>query len=487
MPAEPHGRETADLVAAYNDVAYVSDPVPQCHPNRLATIGRLLGLETAPLATCRVLELACGEGINLLPPAATLPQASFVGIDIAPAPLARAQQMTDDLGLANVRLLQCDLAALPADLGPFDYVIARGVHSWLPDEVRAHLLPAIARHLAPGGVALASYNTLPGCHLRRAVWDLLRYHTRAIDGRRERLAAARALGALFTAPAAGLVPEQAAFRAEVRRTIGASEAEIEHDNLAPVNHPVYFHEFAAEAARAGLAFLAEADLASMLSTRLPPDVRRALGAMDRLAREQYLDFLGFRRYRESLLCHAGALSSFVVRPERALPLHAVATAQLRLAAPSAEAPVEGEGGALRERLRGAFPQSIPVAELVLAPQRAPAAGDRPLVQAVVEAYVARDLDLRVEPVAAVAVPGERPEAFAAARWLAREHAVVPSVYQEVVRLGAPLVRRLVAGLDGTRTRGELIAFLDDPALAVDPGPRLETLLRQLGASALLVR
>jgi len=30
-------------------------------------------------------------------------------------------------------------------------------------------------------------------------------------------------------------------------------------------------------------------------------------------------------------------------------------------------------------------------------------------------------------------------------------------------------------------------LLDDPALAVDPGPRLETLLRQLGASALLVR
>jgi SAM-dependent methyltransferase len=478
-------RDTAALLDAYNEVAYVSDPVPQCHPNRLATVGRLLGLETAPLATCRVLELACGEGINLLPPAASLPRAVFVGVDIAPAPLARAQQMADDLGLANVRLLQCDLAALPSDLGQFDYVIARGVHSWLPDEVRARLLPAIACHLAPGGVAFASYNTLPGCHLRRAVWDLLRQHTHAIGERRERLAAVRALGALFTTPPDGMPPAQAAFRAEVRHAIEASEAELEHDNLAPVNHPVYFHEFAAEAAQAGLAFLAEADLASMLGWGLPPDVRRALGAMDRLAREQYLDFLGFRRYRESLLCHAQALSRFVVRPERALSLHAVATAQLRLAPRGTEIPAGGEGGALRERLRATFPQSVAVEELVQAQPRA--AGERPTVQAVVEAYVARDLELLIEPVAVVAVPGERPEAFAAARWLAREHAVVPSVYQDVVRLGAPLVRRLVAGLDGTRTRDELIAFLDDPALAVDPGPRLEHLLGQLAASALLVR
>lgn len=485
MIAEPSTRETADLVDAYNDVAYVSDPNPACHPNRLAVIGRLLGLDTAPTATCRVLEIACGEGVNLLPAATSLPQAHFVGIDIAAAPLARAQRMADDLRLGNVRLLQCDLADLPADLGQFDYVIAHGVHSWLPDEVRARLLPAIAAHLAPAGVAFASYNTLPGCHLRRAVWDLLHHHTRGIGERRERMAAARALAPLFAGAVAGLTPEQQAFHTEVRRAIEASEAELEHDNLAPVIHPVHFHEFVAEAARAGLAFLAEAEPASMLGTALAPDARRALGAMDRLAREQYLDFVGFRRYRESLLCHAGALSRFVIQPDRALPLHAVATAALRLSTPRR---VDGgDGQALRDRLRAAFPRSVPVAELVAAPRRDAAGSQRPVEQLVVEAFVAGEADLRIAPAAAVATPGERPEAFAAARWLAREHAAVPSVYHEVVRLGAPLVRRLVTALDGTRTRDEIVALLDDPGLSADPAPRLEGLLRQLGASALLVR
>jgi hypothetical protein len=51
-------RDTAALLDACNEFAYISDPNGACHPNRLAAIGRLLGLDTAPIANCRVPELA---------------------------------------------------------------------------------------------------------------------------------------------------------------------------------------------------------------------------------------------------------------------------------------------------------------------------------------------------------------------------------------------------------------------------------------------
>ena len=105
-PSESSGVNEA-LVKAYNSVAYTSYPDATSHPDRLATIGTLLGLDVAPVANCRVLELACGDGTNLVPIASSLPNATFVGFDFAAKPVARAQRMADDLG--NSAAL-CDVA-----------------------------------------------------------------------------------------------------------------------------------------------------------------------------------------------------------------------------------------------------------------------------------------------------------------------------------------------------------------------------------------
>jgi hypothetical protein len=70
-----------------------------------------------------------------------------------------------------------------------------------------------------------------------------------------------------------------------------------------VNDPVYFHQFAAHAARHGLAFLAEAHFGAMQGADYPDSTRAALAQLsgDVLAREQYLDFLSCRRFRQTLL------------------------------------------------------------------------------------------------------------------------------------------------------------------------------------------
>lgn len=482
------------LVRSYNDVAYMSFPDAARHPDRLATVGTLLGLDVAPLATCRVLELACGDGMDLLPIAATLPKATFVGFDFAARPVARAQRMARDLGLTNVRLLQLDLRDVPADLGSFDYIIAHGLYSWIPPDVRAHVLPLIARHLAPKGVAFVSYNTLPGCHMRRAVWEMLKYHTRDLAGMPAKVAAARSLIKLVATPVELENATQQAMRAEVREAGWGPDSALAHDDMSEPNDPVYFHEFMADAARAGLDFLAETRLGSMAGGRLAPEVRQALGPLDRLAREQYLDFIHFRRFRESLLCHANALSRFVVQPSRARGMHVLASLSLRREAGSAkpEPEADAEVGAVTQFLLARWPNSVPVAELAewrrrSAPVAANGHSPQPTEMLVAELYVAGVVDLRTLPVAVAAVAGERPEAFAAARWINREHEVIPNLYHEALRHQDPIGQKLVALLDGTRTREELMAAIGGPFSGPAGRAQLDDVLAVLARKALLVR
>jgi 2-polyprenyl-3-methyl-5-hydroxy-6-metoxy-1,4-benzoquinol methylase len=479
------------LQDSYNDVPYVSAPDPAHHPDRLATIGTLFGLDIAPLAACRVLEVACGDGSNLIPIAAALPRASFTGFDFAAQPLARARRMADGLGLANLRLLECDLRALPADLGPFDYVIAHGLYSWVPADVRAHVLPMIAQHLAPNGVAFVSYNTLPGCRLRAAAWDMIRHHTHDVADRRAKVAAARTLLGLAGMPVAGDDALQQAMRAEFRNAAAASDSALAHDDLAELNHPVLFSDFAADAARAGLAYVAESHSGAGSDRGLAEPVRKALAQLDRLAREQYLDFVRLRHYRESLLCHANALPRFDVRPERASGLYAVPSLATRRAHDAnAPSPATGEdAGAITRYLLERWPASVPLAELAEWLARRPAGSGkaaRPIEDWILELDAAGIVDLRTRSIDPVTVTGERPEVFAPARWLARERDVIPSLYHEGLRFQDPEARTLIALLDGTRTRDAIAQALGGVVTSPVGRARLDAALQVLARKALLV-
>src|SRR4051812_17760896 len=55
------------LAARYDATPYRHGAIQHSHPARMGAIGRLHGLLTAPPDRCRVLELGCAEGANLLP------------------------------------------------------------------------------------------------------------------------------------------------------------------------------------------------------------------------------------------------------------------------------------------------------------------------------------------------------------------------------------------------------------------------------------
>ena len=101
----------------YDEFLYNNCAILHTHPNRLAVMASLLGLNPAPVEQCRVLELGCGDGANLIPMAHALPKSRFLGIDLAGRPIARGQAMIKDLGLQNIVLQQMDILNFPKDAG----------------------------------------------------------------------------------------------------------------------------------------------------------------------------------------------------------------------------------------------------------------------------------------------------------------------------------------------------------------------------------
>jgi len=66
---------------SYDVVPYESRSFVETHPDHLSTMSTLFGLEPPAIDRCRVLELGCSHGSNLIPMATALSGSAFVGID----------------------------------------------------------------------------------------------------------------------------------------------------------------------------------------------------------------------------------------------------------------------------------------------------------------------------------------------------------------------------------------------------------------------
>ncbi len=477
-----------DTDFVYNQVLYDSQPMAQTHPTNLAALAILFGMQPAPVGRCRVLELGCGNGANLIPMALTLPESRFLGVDLAETPLRMAQALAAELGLTNCAFHHLDLAELTAEFGEFDYIIAHGVYSWVPWAVRDKLLAACGSLLAASGVAYVSYNCSPGCHLREITREMLLYHTRGIADPNTKLDRATDLIRLLAAAE----PASAALREELRALQSKNPSVLFHDDLAEVNQPVYFYQFIDHARQHGLEFLAEAQFSSMQEAAFSKEVADALRGLaqgDRIPLQQYLDFLKCRRFRQTLLCPRGTALQDPPDPERVRSLWASSPA-----ARVSEGEFHGPGGAsLRTNLPAAqaatlhlgrcWPRAVAFEEL--AAEAGPSA-DAILPDLLLRACAAGLVELHAAPSPFSVIPGPRPRASALARIQARRGAQVTTLRHSVVEIQDPLARELICLLDGTRDRAALLAELQ--AFAGPEPLRLEDLdanLVKLARRALL--
>ncbi|MBN8261969.1 MAG: class I SAM-dependent methyltransferase [Xanthomonadales bacterium] len=519
---------------SYDVLEYPSHVHPQAHPSRLAAIGRLHGLDAASPAACRLLEVGCGDGLQLLALAMAYPRSRFVGIDLSREAIARGDAMRQTLGLGNLQLVVADLADWDPGPAAFDYIVAHGFYSWVPGYVRERLLALCREALSPPGIAYVSYNALPGCHLRRLMWDMLRHHTRGIEDPRARIAAACALLECLESDVAGSRIYGEIIRSEARDLLRRTDMSVLfHDDLADTNQPFSITDFAAHAAASGLRYLAEADYHEMSDAGLQPAARERLAARangDRLQREQYLDYLKGRRFRQTLLCHAEAPlrevgDSAAVRGLRAvghLRMDAPDGGTLDLANGVAACFTSGDGAALTTdhpvikaalaMIGNAFP-GAPGFDDTLAAARAasrspnsPEADADALAHAWLSAFELGLLTLHSDPPAFATEAGATPKASALARLqVASGSDLVTSLRPSMVRLDSALAIELIRLLDGSRDRADLrrdlaARMVERAASAPDPGAgahdaawweaqldgMLEDGLRQTARMALLV-
>jgi hypothetical protein len=433
--------------------------------------------------------------------ALALPRASFVGVDAAPGAIARGRQLVAALGLGNVTLEQRAIEDLAVAAASFDFVIAHGVYSWVAPAVRDRLLALCRSALADHGVAYVSYNALPGGRLREALRDMLVFHTAELTEPGERIAQARALLRFLVEGSPSRHELGALMRSQAERLLDRADASLLHDELAEVNEAVYFHEFAAHAACHELQYLAEADFFEMQIGAAPGPAADALLAVeDPLRREQYLDFLKGRMFRQTLLCGAEQAIDRTPRPAVVEGLAVSTQAQARAERSAEGVTFEGPTGSTLttdhplvadalQRAAAGWPGAVWVRDLI-APG-APQAERTALCDALLRSHAANLVALHVHPPALSTTAGDTPRTSTLARHQAATGEVVTNLRHASVRIEDDLGRRLVTLLDGTRDRaalaGELSASLLERGepLPDDLSAGLERSLQGLAQLALL--
>ena len=293
----------------YDALAYDGPPDPLMHPNRIAAVAWLMGVDCPAPDRARVLDIGCATGNHLIPMAYQFPAASFVGIDYSASQIARARSMAEALPLPNLRLEVRDLRN-HADLGQFDIIIAHGVYSWVPAEVRRALLELCRQHLSPTGVAAIDYNVYPGWRIKQVFRDLAGFHARSNP---DLAAATQQSTQLLDFVAENLFAPDSAYGQAIRqmqRGIGQQQLHyLAHEYGAAVNEPCLYADFVAEARGTGMQVAGDVQFAQAMPPHMAGKVEPMLDQFageDPVQREQYLDFLRGREFRRTLLTLEGS-------------------------------------------------------------------------------------------------------------------------------------------------------------------------------------
>jgi methyltransferase-like protein len=477
-----------EIVTPYDKVLYPAGVFPQTHPNRLATVGFLRGVNPAPVDRCRVLELGCSVGSNLVAMAFQLPGSEFVGLDLAQRPIAAGQRFIAELGLRNIALFPIDLSdATLEQFGAFDFIIAHGLYSWVPQPVRERILAICREMLSPQGIAYISYNAYPGNHLRDLVRGMMRFHTIHTEDLSEKVGQARGLLKFLAESKPKPDYYTSAIKEQFERTVKYPDEAFFHDDLSEVNQPFYFFEFMADATRHDLKFVGEASSNDLEPNHFIPEVSRKMEELEgapEIVLEQYKDFIRGCAFRQTLLCHKELELAPDLLIGRIPDVYAMCDA-----VPVEEGNDPNNTETIFRRRGGSelssgnplvcaalkyiclhWPRSVPfraaleAASAALARDGLRSGDDEPeatLAAGFAMAFRAGFLHLNVFPFKTAGQVSERPSTSALARFQLQRGPSATSQFHVSMKFPDPVSRQLVLLLDGTRDQSMLVQELTE--------------------------
>ncbi len=301
-------KDLTEINNDYDAVPYESFAYPATHPRNIYTIAKLFGMNPVLPAKCKILELGCASGGNIIPMAMDFPESKVVGIDYSDVQVKKGQEDIKNLGLKNIEIKSLSILDVDKDLGQFDYIVAHGILSWVPKNVQDKIFEICSNNLTENGLAYISYNTLPGWNTVKSIREMMLYHTKDFSDPAKKTHEARLLLNFIKE---GVNNEDNPYSKVIEKEIDtlkdAGNSYLIHDHLEEVNDPCYFHEFMEKAAANDLQYVGDTDVSTMYLGNFPESVSNILMPVqnDVVKVEQYMDFIRNRRFRSTLLCKKG--------------------------------------------------------------------------------------------------------------------------------------------------------------------------------------
>ncbi|MBN2716918.1 MAG: methyltransferase domain-containing protein [Deltaproteobacteria bacterium] len=301
----------------YDEVPYVCQAIPNTNPCHLALCSMWAGGPRAPIDSYRVMELGCGDGTNLIALAFYHPNSTFVGVDGSSVQIEMARTCAAALKLSNIRFEDADILELEQyNFSHFDYIIAHGVFSWVPENVRTAIFEFCQQKLSRNGLAYISYNTMPGWAMRGVVRDAL------LRNKMVRIATVRQKAEVAIDVAHKLREElpdcenaySALLDSELKRVPECTPSYILHEYLEPYNTPFWFRDFVHRAQSHDLAYIIDAQFCRKEGQSNSASLSEAYGKTNSIEQEERIDVLHQRYFRASILCRKEARQSARQQP-----------------------------------------------------------------------------------------------------------------------------------------------------------------------------
>ena len=303
--APPPVAAVAAGAGTITDVQYTGEYFWHQSPSMMNYIAALNGV--APRALDRAFtycELGCGKGVTSTVLAALHPHGQFYACDLNPEHIRGAVARAVAAGVANVKFLERDIAAMGAEKLPkFDFITLHGLWSWVSGAVRAEIGAFIKAKLKPGGLVMLSYNAMPGWAPLKPIHRMMHAYADALPGNSiDKARQAYAYVKFLVDNKADYFTANPAAAQQVESIGTVDPRYAAHEYMAPHSDPFYFAEVEQHMREEGLGFVG-----SLLPGQNYPEVSVAARfrelmatAPSRVILETHRDFVANTRFRVDL-------------------------------------------------------------------------------------------------------------------------------------------------------------------------------------------